>query len=65
MADAHVGRKIQPFRIEDEARKLDDTKFVTHGAFTSFAVRDSNLGSDQQQFSGAAAADLVVQALGR
>jgi putative intracellular protease/amidase len=65
VADAHVGRKIQPFWIEDEARKLDDTNFVTHGTFAPFAVRDGNLITGQQQFSGAAAADLVVQALGR
>jgi putative intracellular protease/amidase len=33
--------------------------------FKPFAIRDGNLITGQQQFSGAAAADLVVQALGR
>ncbi|MBD3764862.1 MAG: type 1 glutamine amidotransferase domain-containing protein [Rhodobacterales bacterium] len=64
-ADAWVGRRIQPFWIEDEARKLPDTNFVVHGMFKPFAIRDGNLITGQQQFSGRAAADLVVQALGR
>ncbi|HSF64246.1 MAG TPA: type 1 glutamine amidotransferase domain-containing protein [Paracoccaceae bacterium] len=64
-ADAWVGRRIQPFWIEDEARKIPDTNFVVHGMFKPFALRDGNLITGQQQFSGAAAADLVVAALGR
>jgi putative intracellular protease/amidase len=31
-ADGVVGRRIQPFRIEDEARKIDGTNFVVHRA---------------------------------
>jgi putative intracellular protease/amidase len=64
-ADAFVGMKIQPFWIEEEARKLPDTNFVVAGMFKPFAVRDGNLITGQQQYSGAAAADLVVDALGR
>jgi putative intracellular protease/amidase len=64
-ADAFVGMKIQPFWIEDEARKLPDTNFVVAGMFKPFAVRDGNLITGQQQYSGAAAAELVVEALGR
>jgi putative intracellular protease/amidase len=64
-ADAWVGQKIQPFWIEEEARKLAETNFVVSGMFKPFAIRDGNLITGQQQFSGAAAADLVVQALGR
>jgi putative intracellular protease/amidase len=64
-ADAWVGRKIQPFWIEDEARKLEGTNFVVTSMFKPFALRDGNLITGQQQFSGAAAADLVVQTLGR
>ena len=64
-ADDFVGQKIQPFWIEEEARKLDDTNFVVHAMFKPFAVRDGNLITGQQQFSGAAAAELVVDALGR
>ena len=64
-ADAWVGQKIQPFWIEDEARKLPETNFVVTGMFKPFAIRDGNLITGQQQFSGAAAADLVVSTLGR
>ena len=64
-ADAFVGQKIQPFWIEDEARKLSDTNFVVQSMFKPFAVRDGNLITGQQQFSGAAAAELVVEALGK
>lgn len=65
IADAFVGQRLQPFRIEDEARALSDTNFVVHGAFRSHAVRDGNLITGQQQYSGAAAARLVIDALGR
>lgn len=64
-ADDFVGQKIQPFWIEEEARKLDDTNFITDSMFKAFAVRDGNLITGQQQFSGAAAAELVVDTLGR
>jgi putative intracellular protease/amidase len=64
-ADAWVGRKIQPFWIEDEARKLEGTNFVVNSMFKPFALRDGNLITGQQQFSGGAAADLVVRTLGR
>lgn len=63
-AEAAVGRKIQPFWIETEARKLPDTNFITHNAFEPFAVRDGRLITGQQQNSGAAAAKLVIEALG-
>ncbi len=64
-ADAFVGKRIQPFWIEEEAKKIDGTNFVTSGMFKPFALRDGNLVTGQQQYSGAAAAELVVQALGR
>lgn len=63
-ADSFVGMKIQPFWIEDEAKALPDTNFVVHRRFRSFALRDGNLITGQQQYSGAAAAELVVEALG-
>jgi putative intracellular protease/amidase len=59
-----VGKPIQPFRIEDEARKLTGTNFIVHGRFAPHAVRDGQLITGQQQHSGAAAARLVVEALG-
>ena len=64
-ADNFVGQKIQPFWIEEEARKLEGTNFVVQSMFKPFAVRDGNLITGQQQFSGAAAAELVVDTLGR
>lgn len=65
VADEFVGRTIQPFRIEDEARAMSGTNFIVHRAFAAHAVRDGNLVTGQQQHSGAAAARLVVEALGR
>ena len=64
-ADEFVGQKIQPFWIETEARKLEGSNFVVGPAFRDFAVRDGLLVTGQQQFSGAAAAKLVIEALGR
>jgi putative intracellular protease/amidase len=63
-ADDFVGRKIQPFWIEDEARKLENTNFIVSARFKPHAVRDGNLITGQQQYSGAAAARLMIQALG-
>lgn len=63
-ADAAVGTRIQPFRIEDEARGIDGTNFVVHGPFKAHAVRDGNLITGQQQYSGGAAARLIIEALG-
>jgi putative intracellular protease/amidase len=64
-ADAFVGRRIQPFWIEDEARAMPGTHFVVDQKFRAFAVRDGRLITGQQQYSGTAAARLVVEALGR
>jgi putative intracellular protease/amidase len=63
-ADNFTGVKIQPFWIETEARKLQGTNFITAGAFMPFAIRDGRLITGQQQYSGAAAAALLIQALG-
>lgn len=63
-AEQAVGGKIQPFWIETEAKKIPGTNFITHNAFEEFAVRDGRLITGQQQHSGAAAARLVIAALG-
>jgi putative intracellular protease/amidase len=63
-ADDFVGQKIQPFWIEDEARRLENTNFIVSGRFKPHAVRDGNLITGQQQYSGAAAARLMIEALG-
>ena len=65
VADAFVGQRIQPFWIEDEARKIEETNFIVEQPFREFAVRDGLLVTGQQQVSGAAAAKLVIEALGR
>lgn len=64
-ADRAVGQRIQPYRIEDEARKLPGTNFKVADAFASYAVQDGNLVTGQQQNSGAAAAELVVELLAK
>jgi putative intracellular protease/amidase len=64
-ADSFVGKRIQPFWIEEEARKIPGTNFVVDQPFREFAVRDGRLVTGQQQYSGAAAARLVIEALGR
>lgn len=61
-ADQAVGQKMMPFRIEDEAKKLG-ANFSTAAAFESYALRDGNLITGQQQHSGAAVAKLVIEAL--
>lgn len=62
-ADQAVGMKIQPYRIEDEARKMQDTDFRVEAPFSSYAIADGMLITGQQQNSGAAAAELLVDVL--
>lgn len=64
-ADSFVGKQIQPFWIETEARKMANTNFIVKSAFEPFAVRDGNLITGQQQNSGAETARLIIEALGR
>lgn len=63
-ADKAVGTKIQPYRIEEEAKKIPGTNFKVAAPFSSYAIADGNLVTGQQQNSGAAAAELVLEALG-
>ena len=62
-ADKAVGQKIQPYWIEEEARKMSNTNFKVSVPFSSYAIADGNLVTGQQQNSGAAAARLVVELL--
>lgn len=64
-ADKAVGMKIQPYRIETEAKKITGTTFKVSAPFSSYAIADGNLITGQQQNSGAAAAELVVKALNK
>jgi putative intracellular protease/amidase len=63
-ADDFVGQRIQPFWIEEQARTIPGTNFVVASRFKPFALRDGDLITGQQQYSGGAAARLVIQALG-
>lgn len=62
-ADQAVGKKIQPYRIETEARKLPGTNFKVSAPFSAYAIQDGNLITGQQQNSGTAAAEMVVELL--
>lgn len=64
-ADEVVGQRLQPFWIEDEARAISGTNFIVDQPFKPFAVRDGLLITGQQQNSGTAAANLVIEALGK
>jgi putative intracellular protease/amidase len=64
-ADKAVGMKIQPYRIEDEAKKIAGTNFKVAAPFSSYAIADGNLITGQQQNSGAAAAELLVKMLSK
>lgn len=56
-------RHLMPWRIEDELKALG-ANFVQAGLWKGFAVRDGNLVTGQQNFSGAETAELVIRALG-
>jgi putative intracellular protease/amidase len=54
---------IMPWRIEDALKELG-ANYVQAGCWRGFAVRDGNLITGQQNFSGSETARLVIQALG-
>lgn len=56
-------KHVMPWRIEDELKQLG-ANFVQAGLWRSFAVRDGNLITGQQNFSGAETANLIIRALG-
>jgi putative intracellular protease/amidase len=56
-------KHIQPWRVEDELNKLG-ANYVQAGLWRGFAVRDGNLVTGQQNFSGEETARVVVEALG-
>lgn len=55
---------VMPWRIEDRLKALG-ANYVQGGLWRSFAVRDGNLITGQQNFSGGETARLVIEALGR
>ncbi len=64
-ADKAVGMKIQPYRIETEAKKISGTSFKVAAPFSAYVIQDGNLITGQQQNSGAAAAEQVVKTLNK
>lgn len=57
------GTHVMPWRIEDRLKALG-ANYVQAGLWRGFAVRDGNLITGQQNFSGEETARLVVAALG-
>lgn len=57
-------KRLMPWRIQDELEKLG-ANFVQAGMWRSYAVRDGNLITGQQNFSGTETANLVIETLGR
>lgn len=57
-------KHVMPWRIEDELKTIG-ANYIHSGLWRSFAVRDGNLITGQQNFSGAETAELLVDALGR
>jgi putative intracellular protease/amidase len=56
-------KHVTPWRIEDELRKIG-ANYIQAGLWRGFAVRDGNLITGQQNFSGSETAEVVLSALG-
>jgi putative intracellular protease/amidase len=56
-------KHVMPWRIEDELKKLG-ANFIQAGMWRGFAIRDGNLITGQQNFSGAETAEVLIRALG-
>jgi len=56
-------KHLMPWRIEDELKKLG-ANYVQAGLWRGFAIRDGNLITGQQNFSGEETARCIVEALG-
>lgn len=57
------GKHLMPWRIEDELKAIG-ANYIQAGLWRGFAVRDGNLITGQQNFSGTETARLVCEALG-
>ncbi|AKD55146.1 type 1 glutamine amidotransferase domain-containing protein [Spirosoma radiotolerans] len=56
-------KHVMPWRIEDELKALG-ANFIQAGLWRGFAIRDGNLITGQQNFSGAETAKAIIDALG-
>lgn len=63
IADSIAGKQVMPWRIETAARERG-ANYIMAGAWQPFAVRDGNLITGQQQYSGTKTARLVIESLG-
>jgi putative intracellular protease/amidase len=57
------GKHVMPWRIENDM-KSRGANYIRSGAWRSFAIRDGNLITGQQNFSGWETAKRVIQAVG-
>ena len=57
-------KHVMPWRIEDEMKKIG-ANYIQAGLWRGFAVRDGNLVTGQQNFSGSETADVIAKALGQ
>lgn len=60
---APKGTHVMPWRIEDEMRRMG-ANYIQAGPWRDFAIRDGNLITGQQNFSGKSTAEAVIAALG-
>jgi len=56
-------KHVMPWRIEDEMKRIG-ANYIQGGLWRGFAVRDGNLITGQQNFSGGETAKAVVESLG-
>jgi putative intracellular protease/amidase len=56
-------KHVTPWRIEDRMRQIG-ANYIQAGLWRGFAVRDGNLITGQQNFSGTETAEKVIEALG-
>ena len=57
------GTHFMPWRIEDELKKLG-ANYIQAGLWKGFAIRDGNLITGQQNFSGSETAEVLLNAIG-
>ena len=57
------GTHVMPWRIEDELKEMG-ANYIQAGLWKGFAIRDGNLITGQQNFSGAETAEVIIRALG-
>jgi len=56
-------KQVMPWRVEDEMKKIG-ANYIQAGLWRGFAIRDGNLITGQQNFSGTETAEAVAAALG-